>query len=142
MKLTPVYTWNSRGTEVYQDASANGFRLPTDEEWDYAAEGGKDYTYSGSNNIDDVAWYKNNSNDMTHPVAQKKPNDYGLFDMSGNVREWCWDSNWKNPILHSVRGGCWVNQADACEVYSGYWINAVAEERYMGFRVVRTIKPE
>ena len=71
------------------------FRLPTEAEWEYAARGGnksKGYKYSGSNTIGDVAWYNSNSSAMTHPVGTKAPNELGLYDMSGNVREWC--SEW------------------------------------------------
>ena len=70
------------------------FRLPTEAEWEYAARGGKrsNHTqYSGSSNIDDVAWYSGNSGSKTHPVKTKKPNEFGLYDMSGNVNEWCQD---------------------------------------------------
>ena len=72
------------------------FRLPTEAEWEYAARGGynsQGYKYSGSNNINDVAWYENNSNESTHPVGQKLPNELGIYDMSGNVWELCQD--WK-----------------------------------------------
>lgn len=70
------------------------FRLPTKAEWEFAARGGNSsqgYKYSGSNNIDDVVWYESNSNSNTHEVGTKAPNELGLYDMSGNVFEWCQD---------------------------------------------------
>ena len=76
------------------DLTGKRFRLPTEAEWEYAARGGKrsNHTqYSGSSNIDDVAWYSGNSGSKTHPVKTKKPNEFGLYDMSGNVNEWCQD---------------------------------------------------
>ena len=77
--------------DVVMNIGADGYRLPTKEEWDFAAAGGENYTYAGSNVIDTVAWYKGNSENSTHKVAQKKANGYGLYDMTGNVNEWCWD---------------------------------------------------
>ena len=85
-------TWNA--VEIV--AGSNGYRLPTVEQWEYVAKGGngspENYTYSGSNSIDDVAWYVGNSDNKTHEVGKKAPNGLGLYDMIGNVLEWCWDS--------------------------------------------------
>ena len=114
--------------------TGKSFRLPTEAEWEYAARGGKKskgYKYSGSNTIDDVAWYDTNSAGTTHPVSSKAPNELGLYDMSGNVWEWCSDWYGKsyyeespepNPIgpeigtLRVKRGGDWYFSANKCRV--------------------------
>lgn len=128
------------------------FRLPTEAEWEFAARGGnksKWYEYSGSNNIDDVAWYDGNSGGLTHPVRTKQPNELGIYDMSGNVWEWC--SDWygdyddtpkTNPEGSKVgpskvvRGGCWRRSAYHCQSsYRGYSMPSDSTST-SGFRLV------
>ena len=140
---TDVSRWNytpHRGNsikgEVIQNTKANGFRLPTVEEWQYAARGGQNYTYSGSNNLDEVGWYGDNSGDRSHPVAQKKANGYGLYDMSGNVWEWCWDVS---PHLSHSRcycGGSYSHYGFYCEVDSRSNYYADYQDSSVGFRIV------
>lgn len=96
--LEPVYTINN--DDVTCNWNSTGYRLPTEAEWEYSARGGQYFKYSGSDNADEVAWYWANSSvvdvddyegEVTHPVGHRKPNDFGLYDMSGNVEEWVWD---------------------------------------------------
>ena len=155
LRYTPVYSvngttdvtkWNytpHKGTSISgtitQNINADGYRLPTVEEWQYAAKGGQNYTYSGSNDIDEVAWYSGNSS-HTYPVARKKPNGYGLYDMSGNVSEWCWgvDPNYSGDN-RCCCGGCWDDYDYYCEV--DYRDRSLASSRsiLLGFRLVRSL---
>ena len=134
--LTPVY--EVKGNEnVIQNTQANGFRLPTLDEWQYAAKGGENYDYAGSDDVDEVAWSDRNSGNSTHPVAQKKPNGYGLYDMSGNVWEWVWDSS-----IYDTRkwcGGSWYNYYEGSKISSKDRSEPYAKYYGCGFRIVRTV---
>ena len=128
------HEWEEIEDEITQNAEASGYRLPTYDEWTYAAKGGENYTYAGSNNLDEVGWYYDNSDYKTHPVAQKKPNGYGLYDMSGNVWEWVWDS-YDYDYRYNC-GGCYCNYANGCEVDGRYYDYADYRYDYIGFRLV------
>ena len=134
-------------------SSASAFRLPTEAEWEYACRGGKTskgFKFSGSDTLDEVAWFKNNSGDKTHPVGKKKPNELGLYDMSGNVGEWC--SDWfgdyprepvKDPVgarsagtNHTLRGGSWHVDAEYCSLALRNFRAPTIQYFSIGFRLV------
>ena len=98
---------------------ADGYRLPTEAEREWAARGGRashGYTFSGSNNLDEVGWHGDNSGDRMHAPGEKAPNELGLYDMSGNIFDWCWDLVADSTTYHRIRGGFWGNYEAFCTV--------------------------
>jgi len=137
-----VYKSGAFGKEesdiVKEKAGAKGYRLPTGAEWEWAARGGKKskkYTYSGSNDLNAVGWFKDNSGGKWHPVAQKQANELGIHDMSGNLREWCSDKN--KPIGWRIRGGSFRDQNSLSAVRPRDWGGGRKDE-HVGFRLARS----
>ncbi|MBP8660500.1 MAG: SUMF1/EgtB/PvdO family nonheme iron enzyme [Mesotoga sp.] len=163
-KLPKAYDSNGNlldkdGRVTTDPSKVLGYRLPTEAEWEYAARGGnksKGYKYSGSDNVGDVAWYIWNSGLKTQEVGKKAPNELGLYDMSGNVYEWC--SDWYNSYASSaqtnpynskakygsgsgrvIRGGSWDNVASYARVASRFYKTPHSTYSYYGFRICRTV---
>jgi len=151
--LQKVYKIN--GTNVTADFTKNGYRLPTEAEWEYAARSGgrNDRKWSGTNTeseLGNYAWYDKNSGSKTHPVGTKQPNDLGIYDMSGNVWEWCWDwkgsyssSSQTNPTGSSTgsyrveRGGSWSDIAGGCRSAVRYSDTPTGSSYDLGLRLAR-----
>jgi formylglycine-generating enzyme required for sulfatase activity len=150
--LTSAY--RGSGDSITCDWNADGYRLPTEAEWEYAAKGGNgspgNYTYSGSDNIDIVAWYYKNSGTITHPVGIKAANGLGIHDMSGNVLEWCWDwygdysSEARTDPVGPVsgadrvqRGGSWFDTEWSARSSNRVHLNPSYVYNTFGFRLVR-----
>jgi formylglycine-generating enzyme required for sulfatase activity len=154
--------------KVFINQQAQGFRLPNEAEWEYAARGGpgrektgkpdasRDFKYAGSDKLDEVGWYDENSHDETKPVGLNLPNKLGLHDMSGNVREWCndyWHDSyegapedgvpWLDPQgdYRVLRGGSWFNYPQYCRVSSRIINHPHFRSSFIGFRLVLVSLP-
>ena len=153
-------SWHAAKTFIAKLNQQSGklFSLPTEAQWEFAARsGGKDQRYAGGDNLDDLAWYRSNSEYKTHRVGTKKPNDFGLYDMSGNVAEWCEDVYLSqgyskharhNPLVTSggslvvLRGGSWVNTPEYMRATFRLRFSADYLYSDLGFRLcLRGIQP-
>ena len=132
------------------------YRLPTEAEWEYAASGGmesKNFKYAGSNNLNEVGWFSNNSNNQEQPVGKKLPNELGISDMSGNVWEWCWDGflnkNFDYPLKYTkgkvrnfefqvLRGGSWLVDVKDSSIYKRISSSPKNQLSDVGFRLAQT----
>jgi len=146
--LTPAY--RTDGKKVYWDTTANGYRLPTEAEWEYAARGGESYVYSGSDNLDEVGWHPLDG-EAYRPVGRLQPNAWGLQDMSGNLWELCWDHYDEYPTepevdpvrtnetrYHVGRGGAYDGKRyTCCRVADRERFDHYASAANLGFRIAR-----
>ena len=154
--FTPVYTIN--GTKILYNPEADGYRLPTESEWEFAAKGGnfsRDFKFSGSNDPNSVAWTGDDKRKKPQPLGVKKPNELGIYDMSGNLAEWCWDyydkdyykySEYENPTgpkkgrVRILRGGSWIFNSIFAKTTYRLSDNPDTKNYHYGFRLVRSAK--
>lgn len=134
--LQPAYIVMDK-ENVTWDKEANGYRLPTEAEWEFCSKGGMDFKFSGSDDIDEVAWYGKNSNGTIHKVGRKKANAYGLYDMTGNVWEWCWDPAFANDKSSCDKGGSFKNKAELCSTSAEDSTGKKSKYTNLGMRLVR-----
>ncbi|MCF7912466.1 MAG: SUMF1/EgtB/PvdO family nonheme iron enzyme [Candidatus Cloacimonetes bacterium] len=148
--------YSGSGENIKCDFNANGYRLPTEAEWEYAARGGnesKSFKYAGSNDIESVAWYYDNSGSEPHPAGYKQANELGIYDMSGNVSEWC--NDWYGSYSYSVqtnprgqnsgylrvyRGGSWYRGTRYCSTANRDNDTPDSSYKFLGFRLARSSK--
>jgi hypothetical protein len=142
--LTPAY--DIKGEDARLISGASGFRLPLEAEWEWAARGGEPFEYAGSEDVSEVGCFKGNARAATTEVATLQPNGYGLYDMSGNVWEWCADDYYNvgkhtpRAAMRVTRGGSWSSESADCRVTSRDWIKPNKQYDNLGLRLFRSLE--
>jgi sulfatase modifying factor 1 len=140
-ELTPAYRLHTGDDTVEWDASADGYRLPTEAEWEYACRAGTPGPRYGD--LDRIAWYRGNSDGRIHDVGGKQPNAWGLYDMLGNVWDWCWDVYDAEVYgtYRVLRGGGWFDEHWSCRASVRRRSHPTLRIEDVGFRVARSVPP-
>ncbi|MFH9657030.1 formylglycine-generating enzyme family protein [Streptomyces sp. NPDC017248] len=136
--FTPAYRFPAEGEGIEWDASAEGYRLPTEAEWEHACRAGTTGPRHGP--LDEVAWYRGNSEERPHDVGGKRPNPWGLYDMLGNVWEWCWDVYDAEVYgtYRVLRGGGWFDEHWSCRASVRRRSHPTFQVDDVGFRLARS----
>nr|WSZ94893.1 formylglycine-generating enzyme family protein [Streptomyces sp. NBC_00857] len=137
--LTPAYRLHADAEEVDRDASADGYRLPTEAEWEHAGRAGTTGARYGE--LDEIAWHRGNSQERVHDVGGRQPNAWGLYDMLGNVWEWCWDTYDAEVYgtYRVLRGGGWFDEPWSCRASVRRRSHPTFRIDDVGFRVARSL---
>jgi formylglycine-generating enzyme required for sulfatase activity len=140
--LAPAYDIRTDGEHVEWDASADGYRLPTEAEWEHACRAGTTGPRYGP--LDEIAWYRANSHERIHEVGGRRPNPWGLHDMLGNVWDWCWDTYDVTSYgsYRVLRGGGWFDEHWSCRASVRRRAHPTFRVDDVGFRVARSACPE
>lgn len=140
--LPPLYSLDEGIEKVTCNTNSSGYRLPTEAEWEFACRAGTSGPRYG--NLSEIAWYRENAKGQSHPVGQKEPNTFGLFDMLGNVWEWCWDIY--DPEVYKtyrvLRGGGWADEHWSCRASVRRRSHPTFRIEDVGFRVARSLPSE
>jgi formylglycine-generating enzyme len=136
--LAPAYRLLADAEGIEWDASADGYRLPTEAEWEHACRGGTTGAQYGL--LDEIAWHRGNSGERTHEVGGKQPNAWGLYDMVGNVWEWCWDVYDAEAYgtYRVLRGGGWCDEHWSCRASVRRRSHPTFQMDDLGFRIARS----
>ncbi|MBT2897964.1 SUMF1/EgtB/PvdO family nonheme iron enzyme [Streptomyces sp. McG3] len=137
--LTPTYHFRAEVEDIEWDASADGYRLPTEAEWEYACRAGTTGPRYG--NLDEIGWHRGNSHEHIHEVGGRRPNSWGLYDMLGNVWDWCWDVYDAEVYgaYRVLRGGGWFDEHWSCRASARRRSHPTFQVDDVGFRVARSV---